>query len=350
MPGPSSSTVTTTARRAGTIDPHGGDRVPASVLDQRREDPLDKSLLDRDPDARGRDDRRRSGARTRTPAAAPRAPPPGVAGRAVRVELGPGGGDQRVERAAHLPALSSTCSSARRPSSCCRVAQRELGLGGDARQRRAQLVRELGREPLLVAEARREAVEQPVERGRRAASARRGAGRARTAGRGRGRSIGGLAGHLRDRPQRPGDQPPARRPRPRCSATSARIAEATSAVRRVWSYGASDTPATTVPTPAAGSARPGASTAACASRDVERSPVATSASASRQAFVAGRGAGRSSVPGAREDPDLGVGAASSGASGSAIAPSGPQRARARPRRVPARRRWRRCRGGARARG
>ena len=44
-------------------------------------------------------------------------------------------------------------------------AERELALGSDPRERRAELVRELGREPLLVAQAGGEALEQRVERG-----------------------------------------------------------------------------------------------------------------------------------------------------------------------------------------
>ena len=44
--------------------------------------------------------------------------------------------------------------------------ERELGFGDHARERRAQLVRDLGREALFVTEARREPVEQRVERGR----------------------------------------------------------------------------------------------------------------------------------------------------------------------------------------
>ncbi len=44
------------------------------------------------------------------------------------------------------------------------TSKRELGLGDHARDRRAQLVRQLGREPLLAPEARAEPVEQAVER------------------------------------------------------------------------------------------------------------------------------------------------------------------------------------------
>ena len=45
-----------------------------------------------------------------------------------------------------------------------RPVERQLGLGVDPRERRAQLVRELGGEPLLVPQARGEAVEERVER------------------------------------------------------------------------------------------------------------------------------------------------------------------------------------------
>ena len=81
--------------------------------------------------------------------------------------LVPGGGDERVDRAREL--LGVALDSSKRVAvllAAAVAAQGQLGLGEHARERRAQLVRELGREALLVPKARGEPVEQRVERGR----------------------------------------------------------------------------------------------------------------------------------------------------------------------------------------
>jgi hypothetical protein len=108
-------------------------------------------------------------------------------------ELG-GVAEHGLERAPVLPGRSGP-------------AQGELGLGLHARQRRAQLVGELGGQPLLLADGRRDPAQQGVEGG--------GEGRDLVPGRaGReapveiGRAPGhGVPGHASHRPQRQAEKP-----------------------------------------------------------------------------------------------------------------------------------------------
>ncbi len=87
------------------------------------------------------------------------------------------------------------------------AAQCELRLGQDARERGAQLVRELGGEETLVPQAGRHPVEEPVERGREL--------RQLVVGRTEGEALvevalaplRGLPRHLDDGPERGRDEP-----------------------------------------------------------------------------------------------------------------------------------------------
>ena len=134
-----------------------------------------------------------------------------VAGRPPRVELRAGGRHQRVECAAELPgALEDVLERRSGLVGLPAVTERVLRLGDDAGERRAQLVRDLGREALLVAQARGQPLEQPVE----------GAGKLRELVPRRPEReaavevvlapVGGLPGHARHGAQRPVDQPPGR--------------------------------------------------------------------------------------------------------------------------------------------
>ena len=93
------------------------------------------------------------------------ASPRSAAARAGGRRLGARGGHQRLEDPAHLlGAAGDRVVRARgAPPATARGAASSSTSADDPRQRRAQLVRELGRQPLLVAQAGRDAVQQRVE-------------------------------------------------------------------------------------------------------------------------------------------------------------------------------------------
>ena len=173
MPGPSSVDRHDPAPVGERARAHAAAGVAAPVLEQRREDPLDHLAVHaghepgRRPasssSATGPADssqrRRRlwsAGASSLRPAPRPasaRAAAISVS-RISLIWLG-AAGDRGVGVRARLRAALA--------------ALEQLDLGDDAGQRRPQLVRELGREPLLVAQARRDAVHQRVERARQLA-------------------------------------------------------------------------------------------------------------------------------------------------------------------------------------
>jgi len=87
--------------------------------------------------------------------------------RPARAGLGTRGGDERVDGPAHLGGVfEDRRERLAIPRFVARVAQRQLRARRQARQRRAQLVGELGGEALLVPQARGQALQQPVERRR----------------------------------------------------------------------------------------------------------------------------------------------------------------------------------------
>ena len=123
------------------------------------------------------------------------------------VDLVAGDREQRVDRLAQARRRAATIArsaSSRSSSASVPVAlQRQLGAQLQAGERRAQLVRDLAREALLVPARRGDAGEQPVERRRQAGELVARRRRARSGGRGRARpSPRALVGHLRDRAQR----------------------------------------------------------------------------------------------------------------------------------------------------
>ena len=91
------------------------------------------------------------------------------------------------------------------------MAERELGLRDDVRQRRPQLVGELRRQPLLAPEAGREAVEQPVEHERELGHLVVGRAEREAAVEIAIAPLCGLGRHPRDRSHCSRDQPPAGR-------------------------------------------------------------------------------------------------------------------------------------------
>ena len=113
----------------------------------------------------------------------------------------------RLIRSTSSRALSSTSRASRREVV---AAQADVELRAHRRQRRAQLVRRVGDQPVLLLDAALEPVEHRVERDGQARRSRR---RARgTAMRSSSRSMPislGLGGHPLDRPQRLARQPPA---------------------------------------------------------------------------------------------------------------------------------------------
>ena len=194
-PGPSSSTVKSTAPSARASERETAFRPYRQALSTHRmEDALGEVGVDADRVTHARlsstvssiprssaTGRHASAAAcaTSTPSETPRGPASCCAAASSASTM------RAIWRA--LPRIS--VSASRYSSGVARPPQRELGLGRHLRERRAQLVRELGREAALVTQARGDPVEQAVERRRRAASARRAARRGRSAGRGRARST-----------------------------------------------------------------------------------------------------------------------------------------------------------------
>ena len=143
--------------------------VANRVVEERLNDPFEELVLDRDGDRLGRDrdpelDSRGVGVASHRGGGTANCVAR-VAGRPGEPGLQPGGGHERVDGARHLlGVVVDGFEAGAVVVAASRLAQRELGLGSDSRERCPQLVGELRRESLLVADARGQTFEQGVER------------------------------------------------------------------------------------------------------------------------------------------------------------------------------------------
>jgi hypothetical protein len=177
-PGPSSATLTTIApSRAAARQDHARARVAAGVVEQRCDDSLDDLGVDAGHHRR----RRALNLECEVALGQRRGPALGdvvehaaeLAAARLDLRLGARGGHQRLEDAAHLlgAALDHRVGLAAVLWRTLAALQ-QLDLGHDPRQRRAQFVRELSRQPLFVAQARRDPIQERVERARQVAPGR----------------------------------------------------------------------------------------------------------------------------------------------------------------------------------
>src|SRR5581483_1985166 len=199
---------------AHNLDPDTRRAVSAGVFEDRLDDPLRKIGVDADAKrARGLNDLQLEFAVAAAAAAGLRSAGGDrvrVSGAAFASRLVASCSDQRVDRTRKL--ISISMDEVERVAVIvgrALTAEREFGLGEDARQRCAELVRQLGREAAFVAEARGEPVEQAVEGGREFGQlvvwwAEREAMLEVAFA-----PFGRLSGHSHDRPQRGGEQPAA---------------------------------------------------------------------------------------------------------------------------------------------
>ena len=127
------------------------------------------------------------------------------------------------------------------------AAQRQLSLRHDRRQRRPELVRELGGEQLLVAQARRKASEHVVEGGGELGELVVGLPDVESMLEVVLAPVGGLGGHLRDRAEARASPPAGWRSRPAAARRRRRAARPSRAFEAECSYGSSEMAETTVP-------------------------------------------------------------------------------------------------------
>ena len=186
--------------------------VPARVLDHRLQDPLRKVCVDADAERLLRQRHFERNLPLLCEAHACRGGAFGNCGRVCCRPFSPGlvprRGDERVDDPRQL--ACARVDQLERVAVLVRISlatKRNLGLGKDPRERRAQLMRELGREEPLVPQARGQAVEQAVER--------RGKLRELVVRRTKRKAMVEIAlapsrrlpRHSHDRPQRRGKQP-----------------------------------------------------------------------------------------------------------------------------------------------
>ncbi len=169
-PSPSSTMLIKRLRRdARNRDVDARSSVVACVFEQRLQDSIDELTFDRDVDGRRRQARSDldacGGGEGSCGLRRAHDGIPGIACRVEETRFLSRGSDESVDGRRHLGGIPEhRFERLAILDGFALPAERELRLAADAGERRPQLVRELGGQTLLVAQARREAVEQRVER------------------------------------------------------------------------------------------------------------------------------------------------------------------------------------------